>query len=150
MTRSAIILLVASLAWLGCEGSSAPQHSAQPPVRASIRSVFNIESSPGTRDSLAPPYPNPYNHQLGDTSIRIFFSLADSANVKVIIQNPIGDSVAIFKDDKLNAGAYEGWWTPLNSLREPLRAGLYFVTLRVDPEKRNYIDSRLLYIENND
>ena len=135
----------------GCTtGDEQQESSNEAPVRKHIRSLFSVEGSSGFPDSLANPHPNPYNHQLGDTSIRICYTLADSAFVKVIIQNPIGDSVAIFQDANLPGGFYEGWWTPLNDLNVPLRAGLYFITLRVDPDRRNYIDSKLLFIENND
>lgn len=135
----------------GCTTSEQPQEDVtQAPVRKNIRSLFSVEGSSGFPDSLANPFPNPYNRQLGDTTIFIGYTLADSAVVKVIIQNPIGDSVAIFEDAKLPGGVYKGWWTPVNSLNQPLRAGLYFITLRADPDRRNYIDSKLLYIENND
>lgn len=135
----------------GCYQSQQPEDAAhEKPVYYSIRSVFSVEGNSSFPDSLANPYPNPYNHQLGDSSIFISFSLRDSADVKLIIQNPIGDSVAFFFDEKLPPGVHSGWWTPLNSLNVPLRSGLYFITLRADPNARNYIDSKLLYIENND
>ena len=135
----------------GCTTTSQPPDRAmEAPVRKNIRSLFSVEGSSGYPDSLANPHPNPYNRQLGDTTIFISYALADSAVVKVIIQNPIGDSVAIFEDAKLPGGIYKGWWTPVNSLNQPLRSGLYFITLRADPDRRNYIDSKLLYIENND
>jgi hypothetical protein len=139
------------LAMSGCDNAEQTQeYTNDAPVYAKIRSVFSIEGTSTFPDSLADPFPNPYNHQLGDTSIFISFTLADSADVKVIIQNPIGDSVAFFEDAVLPPGSYGSWWTPVNALNTPLRAGLYFVTLRADPERRNYIDSKLLYIENND
>jgi hypothetical protein len=131
-----------------CAEPQIGDEDADAPVYAKIRSVFSEQGSSEFRDSLANPHPNPF--KFGDTSIFISFTLTDSAKVKVIIQNPIGDSVAFFEDDVLPAGAYAGWWVPENPAGRPLRAGLYFVTLRADPDKRNYIDSKLLYIENND
>jgi len=146
-----IIILVGSLVLSGCNNEQdAPSYTNEAPVHAKIRSVFSIEGTSDFPDSLANPHPNPYNRQFGDSSIFISFTLKDSADVKVIIQNPIGDSVVIFWDEVLPPGSYNNWWVPLNALNVPLREGLYFITLRVDPERRNYIDSKLLYLENND
>jgi hypothetical protein len=147
-----LLIFVGLFGLSGCAGEAdeTPSYTNEAPVYARIRSAFSIEGTSEFPDSLANPHPNPYNRQLGDSSIFISFTLSDSADVKVIIQNPIGDSVAFFEDDVLPPGSYGGWWTPVNALHTPLRAGLYFVTLRADPERRNYIDSKLLYIENND
>jgi hypothetical protein len=116
----------------------------------SITDHFTIEAGSSYPDSLADPFPNPYNHSAGDNKIAIGFSLADSGNVKLIIQNAIGDSVVVFQDTSLKAGAYSSEWLPFAIDGTPLRAGLYFITLRAAPNARNYIESHLLYIENND
>jgi hypothetical protein len=126
-----------------------PQHIINVDHR-DIRSHFMIESGADGPDSLANPYPNPYNHTEGDTAINIYFNLADSADLKILIQNPIGDSVVVFEDTRLGKGAYSGSWVPLSVDNQPLRPGLYFITMRADPNKRNYIQSKLIYIENND
>lgn len=145
-----ILFIISCGLWLGCETAGAPSQLPFQPVEITVKPVTRIEGSTADGDSLLPPFPNPYNRRLGDSMITIRFSIADSAEVKGIIQNPIGDSVAIFNDELLPKGEYAVRWTPLNPLGEPLREGLYFVTLRVDPKKRNYIDSRLIYVENND
>ncbi|HEY6172424.1 MAG TPA: hypothetical protein VIX80_09220 [Candidatus Kapabacteria bacterium] len=115
-----------------------------------IRDHFQIEAGSNFPDSLANPFPNPYNHSNGDNRIHIGFTLADTGNVKLIIQNAIGDSVVVFQDTSLKSGSYSAEWEPLSLKRTPLRAGLYFITLRAAPNERNYIQSHLLYIENND
>ena len=115
-----------------------------------IRDHFQIEAGSNFPDSLANPFPNPYNHSNGYNSIHIGFTIADTGNVKLIIQNAIGDSVVVFQDTSLKSGSYSAEWEPLSVNRTPLRAGLYFITLRAAPNERNYIQSHLLYIENND
>lgn len=115
-----------------------------------IRDHFQIEAGSNFPDSLANPFPNPYNHSNGDNKIHIGFTLTDTGNVKLIIQNAIGDSVVVFQDTSLKSGMYSAEWEPLSVNRTPLRAGLYFITLRAAPNERNYIQSHLLYIENND
>ena len=82
----------------------------------------------------------------------IFFTLKDTGDVKIIIQNPIGDSVAIFRDSLLPPGSFTGSWSPVTSDGTRLRAGLYFITMRAAPDdpNRNYINSQLLDIISND
>lgn len=121
-------------------------------ARYSIGKNFHIESSGSYPDSLAPLYPNPFNRNVGDQADTINFTLKDSADVKIIIQNPIGDSVAIFRDTLLPPGNFTGAWEPVTADGIRLRSGLYFITIRVAPNdpKRNYINSRLLQIESNE
>ena len=111
----------------------------------SIRNTFHIESSGSFPDSLAPVFPNPFNRQTGDSVIHVFFTLKDTAEVKIVIQNPIGDSIAVYRDSLLPSGSGSGAWQPLNAAGERLKAGLYFITLRIAPNdpNRNYINSRL-------
>ena len=139
---------------LSCSNSQAPEQSiqAQETARYSIRKTFHIESSNAFPDSLAPIYPNPYNHNIGDSAETINFTLKDTGEVKIIIQNPIGDSVAIFRDSVLLPGSFTGFWEPVLANGARLRAGLYFITIRIAPNdpNRNYIDSRLLQIQSND
>ena len=118
----------------------------------SIRNTFNIQSSSAFPDSLAPIYPNPFNRQTGDSVINVFFTLKDTAEVKILIQNPIGDSIAVYRDSLLPPGSRAGAWQPLNAAGDRLKAGLYFITIRIAPNdpSRNYINSRLLQIESND
>jgi hypothetical protein len=137
-----------------CSGTSAPDtniHVAET-ARYSIRKNFHIESSGSYSDSLAPIYPNPFNHNAGDSNVTLFFTTRDTGEVKIIIQNPIGDSVVIYQDSMLLPGIYIGYWGPLAADGTRLRAGLYFITMRAAPNdpNRNYINSRLLDIQSND
>lgn len=139
------------LSFLGCTGATNPG-TPDPIIQTDykqIRDIFTIEAGSSRADSLANPFPNPYNHSVGHTNIHIGFSLADSGNVKLIIQNAIGDSVIVYQDTSLSSGSYSAGWTPVTVDGTPLRAGLYFITLRAAPNGRNYIESHLFYIENN-
>ena len=120
--------------------------------RYSIRKYFRIQSSGSYPDSLAPVYPNPFNRTIGDSTVNLFFTLKDTGEVKIVIQNPIGDSVAIFRDSVLPTGSYTGAWQPVNASGNRLKAGLYFITIRIAPDdvNRNYINSRLLQIQSNE
>lgn len=146
------IIFICLCAFFGCTESSSPDDSLviTRTEYKDIRNHFSIEAGSNYPDSLADPFPNPYNHSNGDKSINIRFTLADSGNVKLIIQNAIGDSVVVFQDTTLKSGSYSAEWVPFSVERIPLRAGLYFITLRAAPNARNYIESHLLYIENND
>ncbi len=147
-----LIILFVTLMIGGCnEMNSEPQHIALHSSQIlSIKKSFHVQSGGKFPDSLAPIYPNPYNHSLGDSTIFISFTIQDTAIVKLIVQNAIGDSVVVFQDSILAPGSYSGRWEPLNSVNSPLRAGIYFITMRADPDLRNYISSKLFYIENND
>lgn len=150
--RSYYIILFSVFIIAGCSVmNSEPQHlSLQSSDIHSIKHSFTIEAGGSTIDSLAPIYPNPFNFALGDSTIFISFTIKDTASVKIIVQNAIGDSVVVFQDSILIPGSYSGRWAPINSLGEALRNGIYFITMRADPYLRNYISSRLFYIENND
>ncbi len=117
----------------------------------SIRKTFRIQSSGALVDSLAPIFPNPFNRTIGDTAVTLFFTLKDTGVVQIVIQNPIGDSVAIFRDSILPPGNFTGLWQPVNSSGTRLRVGLYFITMHAAPDdpNRNYINSRLLQIQSN-
>lgn len=151
--KTALSLMFVTITLISCGGSSefiASSNSSKLEVK-SIKTYFRVQSGSSYPDSLAPMFPNPYNRVAGDSVINIFFSLRDSGDVKVIIQNPLGDSVVVFEDKSLPAGSYPGSWEPINSAGEHLREGLYFITLRVSPNvnARNYINSRLFLIEAN-
>ncbi len=147
-----ILGLLCLCALFGCTGSTLPDDTFEftQTEYQIIRDRFQIEAGSNFPDSLANPFPNPYNHSNGNTKIHIRFTLADTGNVKLIIQNAIGDSVVVFQDTSLRSGSYSAEWVPLSVNRTPLRAGLYFITLRAAPNERNYIESHLFYIENND
>jgi hypothetical protein len=138
---------------MGCSDSGEEIHLRVKNIDPySIRKNFLIQSSNTFPDSLAPVYPNPYNHNSGDSSVALFFTLRDTGAVKIIIQNPIGDSIAIFRDSLLPPGSFTGFWNPVLSDGTRLRPGLYFITMRVAPNNpdRNYINSKLLQIQSND
>ena len=139
---------------LGCSETETPNAEVHVTGTAhySIRKTFRIQSSGAFPDSLAPIFPNPFNRQTGDSVINVFFTIKDTAEVKIIIQNPIGDSIAVYRDSLLPPGSGSGAWQPLNAAGARLKAGLYFITIRIAPNdlNRNYINSRLLQIESND
>ncbi len=151
--RVALSVLLVTITLISCGGSGefiTSSNSSKVEVK-SIKTHFRVQSGSSYPDSLAPMFPNPFNRTIGDSVINIFFTLRDSGDVKVIIQNPLGDSVVVFEDKSLPAGSYPGSWEPINSSGEHLREGLYFITLRVSPNvnARNYINSRLFLIEAN-
>jgi hypothetical protein len=123
----------------GCTNSSQPSNG-------SIRLSFAHKGSTPPGDSLYPIFPNPFNRTAGDTTITIRFALNDTGAVAVLIQNVIGDEIAGYTDSLLPAGIYSGQWNPIASDGTPLISGLYFITLHAG----NYINSRLVNIENND
>lgn len=121
----------------------------------SIRQHFQVEANPvdpaESADSLYPLWPNPYSRGSGDSVVAIDFSLKASGAAALLIQNPIGDEILRLQDDSLEAGHYHTGWNPLAADGTPLRPGLYFVTLHVyDVNTRNFVSSKLLYIQNND
>jgi hypothetical protein len=116
------------------------------PSNYSIRKTFHIEGSNSYPDSLAAMYPNPFNHNGGDVYDTLVFTVRDTGNVTIVIQNPLGDSVAIFSDSTLFPGSYTGTWDPVSSNGTRLRPGLYFITMHT----ANYVNSRLLDILSND
>ena len=138
---------------IGCEENAVPNENIHVTgtARYSIRKTFRIESSGAYPDSLAPLYPNPFNRTIGDSVVTIFFTTKDTGEVKIIIQNPLGDSVAIFRDSLLPPGIGMGLWQPVTANGTRLRPGLYFITLHSAPNApdRNYINSRLLQIQSN-
>ncbi|MDP4230285.1 MAG: hypothetical protein Q8916_07765 [Bacteroidota bacterium] len=154
MAGNAIVFLSASVFLFACTETELPNGNGHLNRTAtySIRKTFRIQSSGSFPDSLAPVYPNPFNRTAGDSTINVFFTLKDTGNVKIIIQNPIGDSIAIYRDSLLPSGSFTGSWQPLNAGGERLNAGLYFITIRIAPDdaNRNYINSRLFQIQSNE
>src|SRR5437588_3514396 len=104
-------LIVGSALLLSCSDVPAPAQKVMA-LHYSIRKTF-IESSGNFRDSLAPVFPNPFNHNTGDSAVTINFTLVDTGEAKIIIQNPLGDSVVIFQDSVLPGGSYTGFWHPV-------------------------------------
>jgi len=143
---SAFVALIA-LSVLGCNPSSQPEDLHVRTLEYGIKDHFQVEGNPEGVDSLYPISPNPFSRGSGDSTISITFSLKDTATAIVLIQNPIGDEVIRFREEKLTAGTFKGHWDPIASDGVPLNSGMYFVTLNIG--SRNYINSRLLYIQNN-
>jgi len=138
----------------GCADSTTPTANIHITeiARYSIRSHFHIQSPGSYPDSLAPFYPNPFNRTIGDSVVTILFTTKDTGDVKIIIQNPLGDSVAVFQDSIIPPGIFTGLWQPVTANGTRLRPGLYFITMHAAPDDpdRNYINSRLLQIQSND
>lgn len=135
---------------LGCSSIQAPVQNlyVSETSHFSIHKNFRTQSSNTFPDSLAPFFPNPYNHNIGDSSVTLTFTTKDTGEVKIIIQNPLGDSVVIYQDSNLLPGFYTGFWNPVSKSGTRLRAGLYFITMRSAPN--TYIYSRVLDIQSND
>lgn len=135
-----------------CHEATTPSASSHFPVVVEpLSGTFHPLGSTAYPDSLAPVFPNPFNLVTGDSVINVFFSLKDTADAILLIQNPFGDSVAVFRDAHLGGGGYSGQWAPVNAAGERLREGLYFITLRVQnsAQSRDFINSELFSIEAN-
>lgn len=139
-SRYAIFLALA----VCCIGAGCTNDTAQD--ARPIRLIFSIKASLPVRDSLYPVFPNPFSRVTGDTNLALAFTLKDSGTATLLIQNVIGDAIATYSDSLLGPGLYQGRWNPFASDGTALNPGLYFVTLRV----RDYINSRLVNIQNND
>ena len=155
ITRNTFIcIVIGCLLFCGCADSSVqtPNMHVSETGRYSIRNTFHIESSGSYPDSLAPLFPNPFNRTTGDSIVTLFFTLKDTGTVKILIQNPIGDSIAIFVDSLLPPGSFTDFWHPVTANGTRLHAGLYFITMHAAPDDfdRNYISSRLLQIQSNE
>jgi len=131
----AVVLVVGA----GCSTDSSPTPS-------SVRLEFAFKSAHPSNDSLYPIFPNPFNRVTGDTSLAIQFTIRDSGSVALVIQNAIGNQIAVFSDSILPPGFYAGWWSPFATDGTPLQSGLYFVTLN----NGNFINSRLVDIQENE
>lgn len=147
MRTISVLLGIILLGVLGCSPASEPQTLKVRSQEFGIHGHFQVESNPDGIDSLYPMYPNPFSRGSGDSLIAVTFSVKDSAQVILLIQNPLGDEVVRFRDSLLFGGVYRGLWDPIASDGVPLNAGMYFITLNIN--SRNYINSRLLYIQNN-
>lgn len=152
ISRSIILIPLLAVALASCQSTGVPDVVVHTPaVTKHFAEIFRTSGSSDFSDSLAPVFPNPFNRVVGDTVVHLFFTLKDTASVILLIQNPLGDSVAVFKDELLGGGSFSGEWKPENAAGQRLREGLYFVTLRVSdaPHYRDYINSELLSIEAN-
>jgi hypothetical protein len=116
-----------------------------------IKSLFSVQANNPSSDSLYTIYPNPFSRATGDSVEFLQFAIADSSQVIVLIQNPLGDQVAMFEDSTLYAGTYSGKWNPVASDGSGLNPGIYFVTLHVTDtvNHTSFIDSQVLNILNN-
>jgi hypothetical protein len=140
--RKQLLVAVALLAALlqACTNDVAPQEQ-------SLQLKFEHKFGHPSVDSLFPIFPNPYSHAAGDTAVVIRFTLRDSTtDAHLLIQNVIGDEIANYTDSVLAPGTYSGSWNPIASDGTPLKAGLYFITLR----STTYINSRLVSIQDNE
>ncbi len=126
-------------AFFGCATEPTPQ-------AASVRLHFAFKQAQPANDSLYPIYPNPFNRVLGDTGIAIQFTLRDSGSVALVIQNALGNQIALFSDSALAPGSYSGWWEPFATDGTTLTSGIYFITLN----NGDFIDSRLVDIQENE
>jgi len=120
--------------------------ATEPPQTGAISLNFIYKNTQPSADSLYPVYPNPFNRGIGDTSLFLQFAVSDSGAANLVIQNALGDEIVLFSDSALAPGLYSGYWNPLTSGGAALLSGIYFVTLNTG----NFINSRLVYIEENE
>jgi len=142
MARTKKLLYIGSIlsmitAFLGC--------STEPVQTGSIHLNFVFKNTQPSGDSLYPVYPNPFSRATGDTSLFLQFALRDTSRVNLVVQNALGDAVALFSDSLLVPGAYNGHWNPVKADGTSLLSGIYYVTLHAG----DFINSRLVFIEEN-
>jgi hypothetical protein len=83
------------------------------------------EALPDPVFSLAPNYPNPFN-----PSTAIEFSLAEEAEVRLVVYNSLGQPVRQLLDQRLEAGAHRIAWDGRDRQGRSLASGVYFCRLR--------------------
>ncbi|HET6513424.1 MAG TPA: hypothetical protein VFH43_14630 [Candidatus Kapabacteria bacterium] len=142
---ASVFSLAALLLWMGCVAESDVQQLAPQRIGDHFQRSEKLDAGELFRDSLYPLHPNPFNSDAGDTSVVIEFTVGDTTRTIVLIQNAVGEEVVRFEDETLSPGQYRAPWQPLSSEREPLRAGLYFVTFRTE----HFVHSRTLSIQVN-
>ncbi len=82
-------------------------------------------------------FPNPT-----DTLTTLKVGLADSAFVRLYVQNPVGKKLYTVIEDTLAAGMYTREWDLSSDAGKKLRNGLYFLTLEI-PAK-NFRQSKII------
>jgi VWFA-related protein len=74
-------------------------------------------------------YPNPFNQ-----GTKIEFVLKKATWTRLRVFNPLGQVVAILRDEMLNAGSHSLDWAGLDSRNMPVPGGVYFLELRTAGE----------------
>jgi hypothetical protein len=93
-----------------------------------LRSVRVEYRNSSLRFALHNSYPNPVSLSSG-TPATITYDIAERSRVKLIATNLIGQQVAEFTNDVLNAGSYTASWLPAD-----LPTGAYLVILTAEGE----------------
>ena len=89
--------------------------------------VTSIEATPNSTPGefcLFQNYPNPFN-----TETTILYQLPELLNVKLVIYNLLGQSIAILKDEEQSAGTYSVQWDGKDGTGKQLPRGVYLYRL---------------------
>ncbi|MCC6551079.1 MAG: T9SS type A sorting domain-containing protein [Ignavibacteriaceae bacterium] len=84
--------------------------------------------------ALHDAYPNPFN-----PSVKISFSVPQSTRVTLSVYNQLGELVSLLRDEPMEAGEYEEYFTPIG-----LPAGVYILTMQ---SPLGAISKKLVYLK---
>lgn len=92
-----------------------------------------------TKFALENNYPNPFN-----PSTTIKFTIPEANNVRLVIFDALGQSIATLEDKFLAPGTYTYIWNATNGNGKQLNSGIYFYTL----ESGDFSETkRMLYLK---
>ncbi len=77
--------------------------------------------------SLSDAYPNPFNPMTN-----IDFKIAQSAVVKIVVYNILGQQIKVLLNDELTPGSYTVTWNGTNDAGGHIPSGVYFYRLETD------------------
>lgn len=98
--------------------------------RAAARAVALLEGLPG-QVGLAPPHPNPFN---AETVLTV--ELPQETVARVEIHNSLGQRIRTLLSSSMPAGRHRVQWDGQDGEGQPVRTGVYFVSL-VTPNTRH-------------
>ncbi|MBL1212244.1 MAG: matrixin family metalloprotease [Ignavibacteriae bacterium] len=100
-------------------------------VNLTVNSLTSVEdillSGIPTNFELLGNYPNPFN-----PSTKIRYAIPEQSNVKILIYNALGETVAVLSDQVKEAGYYDKNWDAGN-----LASGVYFLKINAASTKSN-------------
>ena len=103
----------------------------------------NASNSEIKKFELAQNYPNPFNPQT-----TIAFHLAESANVKLIILNLLGQEVRTLVEGQRASGSHQLQWEGRDESGYLVPAGIYFYRLTVNTRGEQFIEIRkMIFIQ---
>ncbi|MBV6511407.1 MAG: T9SS type A sorting domain-containing protein [Ignavibacteriales bacterium] len=84
--------------------------------------------------TLNDAYPNPFN-----PSVKITYSLPENVRVRLSVYNQLGEEVSRLRDEQMEAGEYEEYFTPTG-----LPAGVYILTMQ---SPLGAVSKKLVYLK---